>query len=198
MPIFSEDLEPDHVPESAVRLAGNTLVEAPELTVDLNATGADLPGGAAPLAELLQAGGLRWTLVNTPLSEHPDSLAGIAAGIADLLDLNLLDTRQHRTDQPCGDSWAATCDGVSDPRAQVLGEPSRAAFAESFLLIGAIGAALCVYATYLFAYGHYWKGMLAGFIFMVLDTVDGKLARCTITSSAEIQYRPEKAGKSRR
>lgn len=46
-------------------------------------------GGAAPLAELLQAGGLRWTLVNTPLSEHPDSLAGIAAGIADLLDLNL-------------------------------------------------------------------------------------------------------------
>src|SRR3546814_13645108 len=40
-----------------------------------------------------------------------------------------------------------------------------------------------LYATYLFAYGHYWTGMLAAFIFMVLDTVDGKLARCTITSS---------------
>ncbi|HWW58206.1 MAG TPA: CDP-alcohol phosphatidyltransferase family protein [Sphingopyxis sp.] len=50
-------------------------------------------------------------------------------------------------------------------------------------MVTAIGAALCVYATYLFAYGHYWTGMLAGFTFMVLDTVDGKLARCTITSS---------------
>jgi phosphatidylglycerophosphate synthase len=50
-------------------------------------------------------------------------------------------------------------------------------------VVTAIGAALCVYATYLFAYGHYWTGMLAAFIFMVLDTVDGKLARCTITSS---------------
>lgn len=43
-----------------------------------------------------------------------------------LLDLNLLDTRQHRTDQPCGDAWAATCDGVSDPWAQVLGEAQEA------------------------------------------------------------------------
>lgn len=50
-------------------------------------------------------------------------------------------------------------------------------------MVTAIGAALCVYATWLFAEGHYWTGMLAGFIFMVLDTVDGKLARCTITSS---------------
>lgn len=44
------------------------------------------------------------------------------ASWGNLLDLNLLDTRQHRTDQPCGDSWAATCDGVSDAAAQVLGE----------------------------------------------------------------------------
>src|SRR3546814_16518986 len=50
-------------------------------------------------------------------------------------------------------------------------------------MVTAIGAALCIYATYLFAHGQYWTGMLAGFIFMVLDTVDGKLARCTITSS---------------
>lgn len=50
-------------------------------------------------------------------------------------------------------------------------------------MVTAIGAALCVYATYLFAHGQYWTGMLAAFIFMVLDTVDGKLARCTITSS---------------
>jgi phosphatidylglycerophosphate synthase len=50
-------------------------------------------------------------------------------------------------------------------------------------MVTAIGAALCVYATWLFAGGHYWTGMLASFVFMVLDTVDGKLARCTITSS---------------
>lgn len=50
-------------------------------------------------------------------------------------------------------------------------------------MVTAIGAALCIYATWLFAEGQYWPGMLAGFVFMVLDTVDGKLARCTITSS---------------
>jgi len=46
-----------------------------------------------------------------------------------------------------------------------------------------IGAILCIWATWLFWYGHYWTGMAAGLGFMVLDTVDGKLARCTITSS---------------
>lgn len=46
-----------------------------------------------------------------------------------------------------------------------------------------IGFALCVLTGYLFYLGQYWPGMAAGFLFMVLDTVDGKLARCTITSS---------------
>jgi phosphatidylglycerophosphate synthase len=50
-------------------------------------------------------------------------------------------------------------------------------------MVTAIGAALCLWATFLFAGGHYWAGVAAGFGFMVLDTVDGKLARCTITSS---------------
>ena len=47
-------------------------------------------------------------------------------------------------------------------------------------VIGAIG---CVLATWLFWRGDYWAGIAVGFVFMVLDTVDGKLARCTITSS---------------
>ncbi|MEE4452279.1 CDP-alcohol phosphatidyltransferase family protein [Novosphingobium resinovorum] len=51
-------------------------------------------------------------------------------------------------------------------------------------MVTTIGAAFCVVATVLFAYGHYWLGMALGLVFMVLDTVDGKLARCTITSSA--------------
>lgn len=50
-------------------------------------------------------------------------------------------------------------------------------------MVTAIGAFLCVVATLAFWDGHYWWGMAAGLGFMVLDTVDGKLARCTITSS---------------
>jgi phosphatidylglycerophosphate synthase len=49
--------------------------------------------------------------------------------------------------------------------------------------VTAVGAILCVLAFWLFWEGHYWLGTLAGFSFMVLDTVDGKLARCTGTSS---------------
>ena len=50
--------------------------------------------------------------------------------------------------------------------------------------VTAIGTALCVAATILFWHGWFWSGLAAGLGFMVLDTVDGKLARCTITSSA--------------
>jgi len=50
-------------------------------------------------------------------------------------------------------------------------------------MVTALGAILCVLATFAFAAGHYWAGMAMGLVFMVLDTVDGKLARCTITSS---------------
>jgi phosphatidylglycerophosphate synthase len=50
--------------------------------------------------------------------------------------------------------------------------------------VTAAGTAFCIAATLLFWNGWLWTGMLAGLAFMVLDTVDGKLARCTITSSA--------------
>jgi CDP-alcohol phosphatidyltransferase len=46
-----------------------------------------------------------------------------------------------------------------------------------------VGGILCVLAFILFWRGEYWWGVLAGFIFMVLDTVDGKLARVTGASS---------------
>jgi alkaline phosphatase D len=38
-----------------------------------------------------------------------------------LLDLNLLDTRQFRSDQPCGDKWGSSCEGIGDPKAEVVG-----------------------------------------------------------------------------
>ncbi len=49
--------------------------------------------------------------------------------------------------------------------------------------VSLIGAGLCLLATWLFYEGRYWPGLAAGLVFMILDTVDGKLARCTITSS---------------
>ena len=49
--------------------------------------------------------------------------------------------------------------------------------------VSLIGALLCLLATWLFYRGWYWPGLVAALGFMVLDTVDGKLARCTITSS---------------
>jgi phosphatidylglycerophosphate synthase len=49
--------------------------------------------------------------------------------------------------------------------------------------ITSVGAALCLLAFLFFWQGQYWWGVLSGFIFMVLDTVDGKLARCTGASS---------------
>ncbi|HVJ71023.1 MAG TPA: CDP-alcohol phosphatidyltransferase family protein, partial [Sphingomicrobium sp.] len=50
-------------------------------------------------------------------------------------------------------------------------------------MVTGIGAVLCVAAFFLFWNAWYWSGVLAGFGFMVLDTVDGKLARCTGQSS---------------
>jgi phosphatidylglycerophosphate synthase len=49
--------------------------------------------------------------------------------------------------------------------------------------ITAIGSVLCIVATIAFWYGWFWTGLATGLVFMVLDTVDGKLARCTITAS---------------
>jgi alkaline phosphatase D len=38
-----------------------------------------------------------------------------------LLTLNLLDTRQYRSDQPCGDGWQDHCGGADNPAATMLG-----------------------------------------------------------------------------
>ncbi|MDQ3125646.1 MAG: alkaline phosphatase D family protein, partial [Pseudomonadota bacterium] len=48
------------------------------------------------------------------------------AAWGDLLDLNFLDTRSNRSDQPCDDAWGSTCAGVSAANAQVLGEAQEA------------------------------------------------------------------------
>ena len=42
------------------------------------------------------------------------------AAIGTLMDLHLLDTRQFRTDQPCGDNFKPICPGVADPAARMM------------------------------------------------------------------------------
>ncbi|MFN4091326.1 MAG: alkaline phosphatase D family protein [Brevundimonas sp.] len=49
-----------------------------------------------------------------------------AAGWGDLMSLNLLDTRQFRSRQPCDSAWAETCSAVADPSVQVLGDAQEA------------------------------------------------------------------------
>ena len=58
---------------------------------------------------------------------------------------------------------------------------ARAGLAPNFVTL--VGALLCIFAFFLFWRGEYWAGVLSGFMFMVLDTVDGKLARVTGASS---------------
>jgi phosphatidylglycerophosphate synthase len=58
---------------------------------------------------------------------------------------------------------------------------ARAGLAPNMVTLA--GAILCLLAFFLFWRGDYWLGVLSGFAFMVLDTVDGKLARVTGASS---------------
>ena len=58
---------------------------------------------------------------------------------------------------------------------------ARAGLSPNFITL--IGALLCLGAFFFFWEGRYWAGCAVGFGFMVLDTVDGKLARCTGQSS---------------
>jgi alkaline phosphatase D len=43
-----------------------------------------------------------------------------------LVAFSMLDTRQYRSDQPCGDGYQPVCEGVGDPRATMLGETQEA------------------------------------------------------------------------
>ena len=59
----------------------------------------------------------------------------------DLLDVNLLDTRQYRTDQPCGDRWSPDCPGATRADAQMLGAQQEAWLADR------IGASKALWKT---------------------------------------------------
>ena len=56
------------------------------------------------------------------LPNGPDLQLYRAFDWGDLASFHVLDTRQFRTDQPCGDRRGAACDGIFDPAATLLGE----------------------------------------------------------------------------
>ena len=74
-------------------------------------------------------------LRRSSLPAGPDLQLYRAFGWGDLASVHVLDTRQYRTDQPCGDGRGA-CDGMFDPAATPLGEAQ-----ERWLLDGLDGSA---------------------------------------------------------
>jgi alkaline phosphatase D len=60
------------------------------------------------------------------LPRGPDMLAYRRFAFGDLMKLHVLDTRQYRSDQPCGDQFNATdCKQAREPQRTMLGEPQE-------------------------------------------------------------------------
>jgi phosphatidylglycerophosphate synthase len=67
------------------------------------------------------------------------------------------------------------------PARWVVGQCIRFGFRPNHVTV--LGLFLAILAGIMFAYGWYGWGLLAGWLMTFLDTVDGKLARVTVTSS---------------
>lgn len=62
-------------------------------------------------------------MVSVPMG--PDMMLYRRASWGGLADLHVLDTRQYRTDQPCGDGNKPPCPETMDPDATIMGAPQR-------------------------------------------------------------------------
>jgi alkaline phosphatase D len=60
-------------------------------------------------------------LRRSSLPDGPDMLLYRRIPFGRLAEFNVLDTRQYRTDQPCGDGTKPPCDGQLDPSGTILG-----------------------------------------------------------------------------
>ncbi len=65
----------------------------------------------------------------------------------DLMAMQVLDTRQYRSNQPCGDGFKPACAGVSDAAAQVLGREQEAWLARNMADQSAVWNALAQQIT---------------------------------------------------
>ncbi len=71
----------------------------------------------------------------------PDLLLYRQAAFGDLLELRLLDTRQYRTDQPCGDGLQVRCPAALDPAATMTGPAQERCAPSKYLMCGFSGNA---------------------------------------------------------
>jgi alkaline phosphatase D len=92
------------------------------------------------------------------------------AAWGDLLDLHLLDTRQFRSDQPCGDQWGASCAEIGRADAEVLG-----AAQERWLFEGLSGSRAR------------WRALAQQIMVMDLDRRDGPELGVNVDSWAGYQ-----------
>jgi len=144
-----------------------------ERVVEAMRSGAELPSGL-PLEPLHYAGG--FTLYNDELRkrEQPFLLPLTPQNVTKIERASYFGAYKGVTDLLTKYLWPEWALVLTRIAARIGMTPN---------MVTAVGAVLCVLAFWLFWNGHYWAGLAAGLIFMVLDTVDGKLARCTITSS---------------
>ena len=66
------------------------------------------------------------------LPSGPDILAYRRLMVGDLLAMNVLDTRQYRSDQPCGDGIKANCAEALEPHRTMLGDKQEQWLYDSF------------------------------------------------------------------
>jgi len=148
---------------------------------------------------------LKWrgetVLAHVPAGEDPSAIDGYEQLDAETAELNYAELRKRerpfvmRLDPKDPEpveraAYDAAYKGVTDvltlylwrkPAFYLTRWAARAGISPN--LVTLVGGILCLLAFYLFWHGEYWWGTLSGFIFMVLDTVDGKLARVTGSSS---------------
>jgi alkaline phosphatase D len=66
------------------------------------------------------------------MPDGPDILAYRRFAFGDLVTMNVLDTRQHRSDQACGDGVKADCKEALEPSRTMLGEDQEAWLLDGF------------------------------------------------------------------
>jgi len=169
------------------------------------------PGHAALVADLAYAWDPAWlkamaarphtvlTLAGAPVIAHVPADEGAAAALAAIEAGHVLRKRGRPFVLPLDAAdpepveraaYDAAYKGVTDlltlylwrkPAFYLTRWAARAGLTPNSITL--VGGLLCVLAFFLFWNAAYWWGVLAGFTFMVLDTVDGKLARVTGASS---------------
>lgn len=91
-------------------------------------SGSDSP---ADMFELRRAAALQAWYEHMPVRKANMPRFGVVnayrtARFGNLAEIQLLDTRQYRSDQACNDGFKPLCEGVNDPNAQVLGAEQEA------------------------------------------------------------------------